>query len=221
MNAEQGLDLGQLRLVIFDWDGTLMDSAGQIVRSLIWAAAQHGLALTPHAAANIIGLGLPEAMAALFPEHPALQPQIQADYSRHYVAHSAGQQLFAGAVPLLDALQAAGLDLAVATGKSRVGLDRVLAQSGQTSRFAITRCASETRSKPDPQMLQEILQAMDLQPDQAVMIGDTTYDLDMAHRIGMPRIGVTYGVHRAVDLQEFNPVALVDDVAGLQALLLP
>ncbi len=207
-------------LVIFDWDGTLMDSVGQISASLVWAAAQHGIELSADAAKNIIGLGLPEAMAVLFPDHPALQPQIQADYSRHYVAHSAEQRLFDGAEALLDDLQAGGVRLAVATGKSRVGLDRVLAQSGQTHRFEVTRCADETRSKPNPLMLAEILHATGVQPEQAVMVGDTTYDLDMAHRIGMPRVGVTYGVHRAVDLQAFNPIALVDDVAALAGVLL-
>lgn len=217
----RGFDRAALRLVIFDWDGTLMDSVAQIVASLVWAAAQHGLTLQPQSAANIIGLGLPEAMAALFPDHPALQPLIQADYSRHYVAHSHQQRLFEGAEALMDRLQATGLQLAVATGKSRMGLDRVLAQSGQAHRFGVTRCASETRSKPDPLMLQQILEQTGLEAGQAIMIGDTTYDLDMAQRIGMPRIGVSYGVHRGPDLRRFDPLTVVDSVTELEAWLLP
>jgi phosphoglycolate phosphatase len=207
-------------LVIFDWDGTLMDSVGQIVASLLWAAEQQGLSLTETAAANIIGLGLPEAMAVLFPDHPHLREPIQADYSSHYVANSLnGTRLFAGIEPILDQLQAAGVRLAVATGKSRIGLDRVLDQSQTHAYFEVTRCAGETRSKPDPQMLSEILQVTGLSAAQCIMVGDTTYDLEMAARIGMPSIGVTYGVHDAQTLQPHQPLAMVDSVDDLGRVL--
>lgn len=205
-------------LVIFDWDGTLMDSVGQIVQSLLYAAAQFELPLTAQAAANIIGLGLPEAMAALFPSAPRLHAEIQAAYSAHYVAHSQQTHLFAGVEALLAQLQQQGILLAVATGKSRAGLDRVLAASGIAHYFCVTRCADETRSKPDPLMLQEILQVTGVSADQALMIGDSSYDLHMALNIQMPRIGVSYGVHSADVLQQYRPLAVVDDVAALAQL---
>jgi phosphoglycolate phosphatase len=208
------------KVVIFDWDGTLMDSVGHIVDSLMYAANLYELPLTRHQAANVIGLGLPEAMAALFPHHPHLCAEIQAEYSRHYVANSSQTQLFAGIPELLDDLDAKGVLLAVATGKSRAGLDRVLAQSGTTDRFAITRCAGETQSKPHPQMLQDIVEYLGLPPNQCVMVGDTTYDLEMAANMGMPSIGVSYGVHPAAQLQQYHPRAVVDDVWALRALLL-
>lgn len=208
------------KVVIFDWDGTLMDSVGHIVDSLMHAANLYELPLTRHQAANVIGLGLPEAMAALFPHHPHFRAEIQAEYSRHYVANSSQTQLFAGVPELLDALDQQGVLMAVATGKSRAGLDRVLAQSGTTDRFAITRCAGETQSKPHPQMLQEIVAYLGVTPDQCIMVGDTTYDLEMAANIAMPSIGVSYGVHPPALLQQHRPRAVVDDVPSLHPLLL-
>ena len=208
------------KVVIFDWDGTLMDSVGHIVDSLMHAANLYELPLTRHQAANVIGLGLPEAMAALFPYHPHWRAEIQAEYSRHYVANSSQTQLFAGVPELLDALDQQGVLMAVATGKSRAGLDRVLAQSQTTHRFAITRCAGETQSKPHPQMLQEIVAYLGVTPDQCIMVGDTTYDLEMAANIAMPSIGVSYGVHPPALLQQHRPRAVVDDVPSLHPLLL-
>ena len=207
------------KLVIFDWDGTLMDSVGQIVDSLLAAAAQYEIDLTAGAAANIIGLGLPEAMAVLFPQHPHLHSEIQAAYAAHYVPRSQQTCLFEGVEALLQQLQQQGVLLAVATGKSRAGLDRVLADSGIADYFSVTRCASETRSKPHPQMLQEILEVTGITAADAVMIGDTSYDLEMAQRIAMPRIGVSYGVHSAERLQQYQPLAVVRDVAELTVLL--
>lgn len=205
-------------LVIFDWDGTLMDSVGQIVQSLLYAAAQFELPLTAQAAANIIGLGLPEAMAVLFPSAPRLHAEIQSAYSAHYVARSQQTHLFAGVEALLAQLQQQGILLAVATGKSRAGLDRVLAASGIAHYFCVTRCADETRSKPDPLMLQEILQVTGVSAEQALMVGDSSYDLHMALNAQMPRIGVSYGVHSAAVLQQYRPLAVVDDVAALAQL---
>ncbi|MFZ3193177.1 MAG: HAD-IA family hydrolase [Moraxellaceae bacterium] len=206
------------KLVIFDWDGTLMDSVGQIVESLLAAAAQYEIDLTADAAANIIGLGLPEAMAVLFPNHPELHTEIQAAYAAHYVPRSQQTRLFDGVEALLQQLQQEGVLLAVATGKSRAGLDRVLADSGIAAYFSVTRCASETRSKPHPLMLQEILEATGMVAADALMVGDTSYDLEMAQRIAMPRIGVSYGVHTAEKLQQYQPLAVVKDVAGLSGL---
>ncbi len=208
-------------LVIFDWDGTLFDSVAQIVASLQWAAAQHDIELCAEAAKNIIGLGLPEAMQVLFPRHIALQPKIQADYSKHYVANSHSQQWFAGVENMLDQLTARNMQLAVATGKSRVGLDRVLQQTNSEYRFVATRCAGETLSKPDPLMLSQLLEQTGVAVERAVMVGDTSYDLEMARNIGMHRIGVTYGVHSNQTLSNYQPLAIVNSIEALtQELLL-
>jgi phosphoglycolate phosphatase len=208
-------------LVIFDWDGTLFDSVSQIVQSLQWAAQQYQIDLCPHAAKNIIGLGLPEAMQVLFPAHSELQPHIQAEYSRHYVANSHTQQWFGGVDELLTQLAEQGMQLAVATGKSRIGLDRVLEQTASQHRFKATRCASETRSKPHPLMLEQLLEQTGVAVERAVMVGDTTYDMEMAQAIGMPRIGVSYGVHGEAELAPYQPLAIVHSVNELAQVLLP
>ncbi|MFM6907374.1 MAG: HAD-IA family hydrolase, partial [Acinetobacter tjernbergiae] len=151
-----------IELVIFDWDGTLFDSVGQIVASLQYAAQQFEQPLTDDAAKSIIGLGLPEVMQILFPQVPDLQPDILQCYADHYVANSKGDAWFSGVAELLADLKQQGLKLAVATGKSRKGLDRVLTQTHSHEIFDITRAASETKSKPDPLMLQEILAELDV-----------------------------------------------------------
>lgn len=207
-------------LVIFDWDGTLYDSVQQIVDSLLWAARQHDIELASEAAKNIIGLGLPEAMQALFPRHPDLHASIQAAYSQHYVAHSHTQGWFSGVDELLDGLAQNNIAAAVATGKSRAGLNRVLAHTNSAARFVATRCASETLSKPDPLMLQQILQETGIAAERAVMVGDTTYDMEMAARIGMPRIAVSYGVHSSSQLQAFQPLHVAHSIAALHDMLL-
>ena len=207
-------------LVIFDWDGTLFDSVSQIVASLQWAAAQHGIELCAEAAKNIIGLGLPEAMQILFPHQVSLQPKIQASYSEHYVANSHSQHWFDGVENLLDKLASQDMLLAVATGKSRVGLDRVLAQTNSANKFVATRCASETLSKPHPMMLAQLLQHTGVPASRAVMVGDTSYDLEMARNIEMPCIGVSYGVHDAQTLTQYQPLAIVDSIEQLTQELL-
>ncbi|WP_017402461.1 HAD-IA family hydrolase, partial [Acinetobacter sp. TG19627] len=195
-----------IELVIFDWDGTLFDSVGQIVASLQYAAQQFEQPLTDEAAKSIIGLGLPEVMQILFPQVPHLQQDILQCYADHYVANSKGDAWFSGVAELLADLKQQGLKLAVATGKSRKGLDRVLAQTNSDEIFDITRAASETKSKPDPLMLQEILTELDVAADRAVMVGDTSYDLEMAQNLNMPRIGVSYGVHSIETLQQYQPL---------------
>ena len=207
-----------IELVIFDWDGTLFDSVGQIVASLQYAAQQFEQPLTNEAAKSIIGLGLPEVMQILFPQVPDLQPDILQCYADHYVANSKGDAWFSGVAELLADLKQQGLKLAVATGKSRKGLDRVLTQTHSHEIFDITRAASETKSKPDPLMLQEILAELDVAVECAIMVGDTSYDLEMARNLNMPRIGVSYGVHSAARLQQYQPVAVVADVAELSQL---
>lgn len=209
----------QPKLVIFDWDGTLFDSVGQIVKSLLYAAQQFDQPLTDDAAKSIIGLGLPEVMQILFPKVPELHPSILEHYASHYVENSQQDQWFHGVAEMLDDLKQRGFKLAVATGKSRRGLDRVLAKTNSQNLFDITRAASETKSKPHPQMLQEILSFTGVAPEQAIMVGDTSYDLEMAKNIAMPRVGVSYGVHSVDVLKQYQPLMIADDVPVLHDYL--
>jgi len=208
-----------VELIVFDWDGTLFDSVGQIVASLQFAAQQFEQPLTPEAAKSIIGLGLPEVAQVLFPTVPELHTDLLKCYGDHYVAHSTGDAWFAGIAEMLYGLKNQGVQLAVATGKSRRGLDRVLNQTNSHDLFEITRAASETKSKPDPLMLAEILAFTGVKAEQAIMVGDTSYDLEMAQNIAMPRVGVSYGVHTPAVLQTFNPLTIADDVASLDLFL--
>ena len=209
-----------VKLVIFDWDGTLFDSVGQIVASLKFAADQYSQPLTDADAKSIIGLGLPEVAQRLFPLVPELHSEILQSYADHYVAHSKGDMWFEGVADMLQELRDAGLQLAVATGKSRKGLDRVLAQTQSHELFRATRAASETKSKPDPLMLAEILAETGLRADQAIMVGDTSYDLEMALNIQMPRVGVSYGVHTVETLQHFQPLHIAHTVNDLTEFLM-
>ena len=208
-----------LKLIIFDWDGTLFDSVGQIVASLQFAAEQFKQPLSSEDAKSIIGLGLPEVAETLFPQVPELHADILQCYSEHYVAHSKGDAWFAGISDMLHHLKAQGVQLAVATGKSRKGLDRVLAQTQSQDLFVATRAASETKSKPDPLMLTEILQHTGVQASEAIMVGDTSYDLSMAQQIGMPSIGVAYGVHAVEVLQGYQPIYIAQNVNDLSHFL--
>ena len=202
-------------VVIFDWDGTLFNSIEQIVASLLYAADYHQQPITYDEAKNIIGLGLPEAMHQLFPQVPHLHQQISKTYGQHYVAHSDQNSWFEGIPQLLDLLTSQGREIAVATGKSRIGLDRMLKQTNSAHRFTATRTADETRSKPDPLMLNEIVQATSGSISRTVMIGDTSYDLDMAQQIAMPSIGVSYGVHQTDVLQQYQPIYIAHHVQEL------
>lgn len=208
-----------IELVIFDWDGTLFDSVGQIVASLQHAAQQFQQPLTNEAAKSVIGLGLPEVMQILFPQVPQLQQDILQCYADHYVANSKGDAWFSGVAELLADLKRQGIKLAVATGKSRKGLDRVLNQTNSHDIFDITRAASETRSKPDPLMLQEILLETGVTVERAIMVGDTSYDLEMAQNLNMQRIGVSYGVHSVETLQQYQPLTIAHNVQDLHAYL--
>lgn len=209
-----------VKLVIFDWDGTLFDSVGQIVASLQFAAQQFNQPLTDADAKSIIGLGLPEVAQRLFPAVPELHADILRAYSEHYVANSVEDAWFEGVSEMLYALKDQRIKLAVATGKSRKGLDRVLKQTNSLELFHATRAASETRSKPDPLMLAEILAETGIHAHEAIMVGDTSYDLEMALNIVMPSVGVSYGVHTSETLANFNPLSIVNDVSSLHEFLL-
>lgn len=202
------------QLVIFDWDGTLIDSTGHIARSLHHAAQQTGLPLLSQARyRSIIGLGLPEALRDLYPDiDEGTQLELRVHYASHYIASTDVEPcpIYPGAVALLEGLRARGIRLAVATGKNRPGLERAFASSGLGDYFVTSRTADETASKPDPQMLHEILAEQGVAAEAALMVGDTGFDLEMARRAQVPSIGITHGAHAADELLRHAPVALVD-----------
>lgn len=209
--------------VIFDWDGTVVDSVEHIADCLLHAATSTGFpALERTAYRDIIGLGLVEALRRLYPGLNADETErMRGAYSAQFMATSAdNQRTFPGITTILEDLHAANRRCAVATGKSRRGLDQALAASRLARWFHVTRCADETRSKPDPRMLTEILAHFNLQPTDAVMIGDTRYDLQMAQAIGMPAIGVSWGVHGEDVLAQYDPVAIVHNSDQLRDLLI-
>jgi phosphoglycolate phosphatase len=206
-------------LFIFDWDGTLLDSADRIVAVMQQATTDCGFdQLAPASIKNIIGLGLPEALRALFPGLPDVElVRIQAAYSRRFVESEVVPcQLFPGVLETLEVLRRDGYRLAVATGKSRRGLVRVLAGLGLSDYFDATRCADETRSKPHPQMLYELLAELSVPATQAVMVGDTEYDLAMAVSAGMPRVAVDYGAHAVERLLPYQPGLVLSDFRRLR-----
>lgn len=210
------------QLVIFDWDGTLMDSAAHISSCMQRAIAAAGAEYRDEAAVrNIIGLGLEEAVQQLFPEaETALIQCIVTEYREEFlVRNQQVSPLFTGVRDMLSTLKARGYALAIATGKSRRGLDKVLEQTGLQDYFPITRCADETFSKPHPQMLEEILTDHDLTVDRALMIGDSEYDLLMANNIRMDAVAVSYGVHEAHRLAQHKPLACLDDIRALPGWL--
>jgi phosphoglycolate phosphatase len=212
-------------LIIFDWDGTLCDSTGRIVASMCEAAAQLSVPLPEEEAVrDVIGLGLPEAMEQLFPSLSLEErDEMRACYSRCYVEldrEPAG--LFPGTFEVLEELRGRGHLLAVATGKGRRGLDRVLTGLRMDTWFDATRCADETRSKPDPLMLYELLEELQVPAASSLMIGDSEYDLMMARAASVPSVGVNYGVHSAKRLEGHGPMAVLDtleDLLGLPHLL--
>jgi phosphoglycolate phosphatase len=205
-------------LVVFDWDGTLYDSIGWIVECLQRAAMDCGLAVpSGRSARAVIGLGLREAFAALFPGVPGTRLESLVNtYRAHYFARPGGPgNLFPGVPELLEALSDAGLQLAIATGKSRNGLDRALLATGLSAAFAATRCADETASKPDPRMLWELLTELRVAPERALMVGDSIHDLEMARNAGVDAVAVACGASEAEDLLLWQPLACLPRTADL------
>ncbi len=207
------------KLLIFDWDGTVIDSAARIISSMQRSALDLDMApLDAEAVRNIIGLGLPEAIRALVPGIGAAGIEAMRErYAYYYVtADETPAELFAGARTSLENLHRKGYRLAVATGKNRRGLDRVFAQTGLGSLFELSRCADETTSKPDPHMLHEILQQAQVDVSDALMVGDTEYDLEMGHRAGMATVAVSYGAHHIDRLKSWRPVLEIDTFPELE-----
>jgi phosphoglycolate phosphatase len=208
-------------LLIFDWDGTLMDSASSIALCLQAACRDLGFRVpSDRDARYVIGLGLKDAMAHVLPELAVAEyPRVTERYRHHFLQHDAGTTLFCGAEDMLRELRDAGYLLAVATGKSRRGLDRALATTGLTECFHATRCADEGHTKPDPGMLHRLLETLDVPPDRALMIGDTTHDMAMAEAAGVARLAVRHGAHDERELLEYSPLACVGSCAELHAWL--
>lgn len=208
-------------LIVFDWDGTLMDSAAAIVRSIRAACADLDLPDPgEERARHVIGLGLADALQHAVPElPPARYPQMIERYRHHYLSRDHELVLFAGIGGLVGELAAAGHLLAVATGKSRIGLDRALQHSGLGSYFHSSRCADECFSKPHPQMLEELIAEFGVSPERTLMIGDTSHDLQMAGNAGVDALAVTYGAHSHEFLAGHAPLACLHSVGELSAWL--
>ncbi|MDR3158772.1 MAG: HAD-IA family hydrolase [Zoogloeaceae bacterium] len=208
-------------LVVFDWDGTLMDSAAAIAHAI--SAASLDLELTPpteERARHVIGLGLYEALRHVAPDLPPERyPEMADCYQRHYFSCQRELALFPGVESLLARLAERGFQLAVATGKSRQGLDAALDNFNLRARFHALRCADQCRSKPHPQMLLELMRERRVPSERTLMIGDTTHDLEMARNAGVAAVGVCYGAHTASALRADSPLACVGSVAELDAWL--
>lgn len=201
-------------LFIFDWDGTLCNSTMTITRAMQLAAKEIGWqVLEDHEVHEIIGLGLPEALRALYPEADDKGLELlRQTYAKHFIEldQAVPAVLFPGVRDTLDHLKNEGHHLAVATGKARKGLTRMLQMMDMVDYFDATRCADETASKPNPLMLNELLGHFARKVDEAVMLGDTEFDMGMAKVIDMPRIAVSYGAHHIDRLKKYEPELCMD-----------
>jgi phosphoglycolate phosphatase len=208
-------------LIVFDWDGTIVDSTAMIALCIQNAAADLGLTVpTLEQASHVIGLGLHDALSRAVPELTAGRiEELSARYRHHWFAREHEVVLFEGIREMLVELSERGLPLAVATGKSRRGLARAFDQTGLGTLFDASRCADETHPKPHPAMLLELAEELTVEPARIVMIGDTTHDLEMAAAAGAAGIGVTYGAHPRDQLAACEPAALVSDVVELSQWL--
>ena len=209
------------RLVVFDWDGTLMDSTAGIAESIRQAARDLALPVPAReVASHVIGLGLRDSLRHAVPTLPEHRYAEFVDaYRRHFAREQERMELFPGVRELLAELRAGGRQLAVATGKSRRGLDQALAATGLGSYFSASRCADETTPKPDPAMLLELLEELEAPPAGAVMVGDTSHDLEMARGAGVDAVAVSYGAHAGEALRSLSPRACVESIAELRAWL--
>ena len=206
-----------LRLIIFDWDGTLMDSAAKIVTAVRAAYGAAGLPRpSPAAIENIIGLSLSDAFRHISPGLTAAKYTELADqYRRCYATAAIDSQLFPGVKSTLSALGAQGYDFAVATGKSRAGLARAISETALEGVFTATRSADHSAPKPAPDMILEILDELALTPAEALLIGDTEFDLAMAQEANVQRAAVSYGAHARERLLAYDPLFVLDEFSEL------
>ena len=213
--------MNRFDLIVFDWDGTLFDSTAFIARCIQDACRDLRLAVPSNErASHVIGLGLVDALTYAAPDlAPERYPELGRRYRHHYLARQHELVLFPGTHAMLQALKARHHLLAVATGKSRAGLDDALAGTDLGALFDATRTADETASKPDPRMLIELMRELGVPPARTLMIGDTTHDLQLAANAGIASIGVGYGAHPVAALGALGPLAIVDSTPRLQGWL--
>ena len=208
----------RFQLIVFDWDGTLMDSEARIVSCIQAAFSDLGELPPPkEVARDVIGLGLNEAMTVLWPDGEAQQRAALVERYRHHFlgTDETDSNLFPGARWVLETLRSRGLLLAIATGKSRRGLERVLASTGLKAYFQATCCADEAPSKPHPAMLQRIMTSLAVPPENTLMIGDTEYDMQMAQNAGVAALAVSYGVHSPERLLAYQPLACLPELRAI------
>jgi phosphoglycolate phosphatase len=206
-------------LIVFDWDGTVMDSTAVIAASIQAACRDLELPVPDEETArHVIGLGLMQALRHAVPSAPEkMYEPLVARYRHHFLSQNNGIPLFDQARETIMELHDAGYQLAVATGKNRNGLDHALESTGMGEYFHATRTADRTFSKPHPAMLLEIMDELDVPPERTLMVGDTTHDLQMAINAGVHAVGVTHGAHPEEQLRELEPLALLNDFAELRA----
>ena len=211
------------KFIIFDWDGTLMDSAAKIIHCMQLAAERCGVAIpTPKAVGGIIGISLRPAIQTLFQITDDKQTDNLVDaYKAVFIEQDQmPSPLFPGVTDMLTALKKDGRVLAVATGKARRGLERAWANTNTEQYFSYSRTADDAESKPSADMIIQLLAESGAAPHETVMVGDTTFDMQMARDAGIDRIGVSYGVHASLHLEAFEPQAIVHDIDELKRLLL-
>ncbi len=208
----------QYDLIIFDWDGTVIDSTAVIARSIQSASRDLELPVPSDAVArHVIGLGLDQALRYAVPDcEPHRHGELVERYRHHFFAQEQGMPLFDGAETLIRDLHEDGFLLAVATGKNRNGLDRSMKTTNLARYFHATRTADKTASKPDPKMLHEILAELEVEPSRSLMVGDTTHDLQMAINAGMGALAFTHGAHPSDQLQALQPLAMLDNYSELR-----
>ena len=206
-------------LIIFDWDGTLLDSTQAITGSIQAACRDLGVAAPSDVdAQQVIGLALSKGLERFAPNLNAEAfQQLIARYRHHYFSQDTELTLFPGITAMLGKLQQRGFVLAIATGKARYGLNRALETSGSSSYFSATRCADECFSKPHPQMLYELMDELDFPPERTLMVGDTSHDMQLAANAGVAGLAVSYGAHAAETLTACEPLAVLATVADLDA----
>jgi len=208
------------RLIVFDWDGTVIDSPRAIVECMQEASRDLDLPVPePERASHVIGLGLHDAMKIVAPDLPGERyPEFIAAYRRHFLAREDTMRLFAGMEALLERLSRER-SLAIATGKSRKGLERSLEATGVRRLFAASRCADETSPKPHPAMLLELMDELNHSRQETLMIGDTSHDLEMARAAGVDALAVTYGAHNEEGLRACGPLGCISTVTELERWL--
>lgn len=211
--------MNKYEVCVFDWDGTLVNSEKHIVDSLSYAAEKLSLpSLSYDAKKDIIGLSMHKALETLYPALTLSDiDKMRSYYGEYFFSVPQDEStLFSHCVEMLTALRDAGLRLAVATGKSRHGLDKALESTGLKKFFEVERCADETKSKPDPLMLTEIAHSLSSKPSAMIMVGDTEFDLEMARRFGADSLGVSYGVHSVDRLALHKPIAIIDCLSEIK-----